>query len=558
MRLRGQEPRRAAGGRLGSRPLVPAGVGVDPRVPPLGGPRGGGSRRRVRSRDHGDVGPAGGQLVEPPLERGGLVAAQGARHEDPVRVGRRLPGLRVEQLGDVRGKPALDRGVDRGAELAPVLDPEVDDGDGVAPGEADGEAGAAAAGSVRRPAQHDVRGRGRPGLGAEDLVDVPQHELLRAVGERMPGRVALPGPVAVAGAVAADAGRAAGGPAVEPVPREPDLPRSSRAPGAVLERAVGAGRGARAQRPAPAGHRFRDPLHPVEDVLGRAPRTDAGVDAAGGRRLARGRRSALGRSPRLAQPGLGALGGGQDPRPSHAGDHGGGLRLARQRPGAVELVAEGVVLAEAVDDPDPPPRDRAPGPEPVVERRAGLRRPAASLVLEGGQRPVPPALPVAAFRGVAGVAPGRVGSAAVALRGLVHGLDRPPPRVAGGGQVHRAQLAAERVAAAARYLEAAARGGTAARDVEGRPWGRLEPGCHGRPAVFGHAISLHTGTRRSRSRRGPARARCRASSSSRAGPRRCSGATRRVSSGACGRPARPAGGIVPARAIAPTPSRAHR
>ena len=120
---------------------------------------------------------------------------------------------------------------------------------------------------------------------------------------------------------------------------------------------------------------------------------------------------------------------------------------------------------------------RAAGPQPVVEGGAGLQRPLPALVPESRQRALPAPLPVAALRFVSGLGQLRVRPAVpVAFRGLVDRLDRAPVQVVGGGQVHRAEVAAETVGAAARYLEGEPRAAVLDGGVERWAGRGAEPG----------------------------------------------------------------------------------
>ncbi len=123
---------------------------------------------------------------------------------------------------------------------------------------------------------------------------------------------------------------------------------------------------------------------------------------------------------------------------------------------------------------------------------------------ESRQRALPAPLAVAALRLVSGLGQLRVGSAvAVALRGLVDRLHRAPVQVVRGGQVHRAEVAAEAVGAAARYLEGEPRPAVLDGGVERRVRRGAEPGH--RSFLVRSLISLLPGIA---STRGGRRRRC--------------------------------------------------
>ena len=392
----------------------------------------------------------------------------------------RRPGARVleDDGGDVVRHSAAARPVETALEAGQLPCPEVDDGDPVPLGQPDRHPGAALARAVGGPADDHVARRGAPGLGPEDLVHVSHHELLHRFAEDVPGRVALSRQVAVRLAVDADAGGGAvGRAALEPGPGQPYLAGTLFFLRAGLERRVGAVGRSRAQRPAVAGHLPADALHRLEDRLRRLTRADPGVDAAWWSRRFRRRRVRGGPPGHVAQPRFGRLDRGPRPRHAHPGDDRRGLGLAGEGPRPVELVREPVVPLQAFHDPVSAVAERTTAPQPVVEGGPGLRRPLSALVPESRQRALPAPLPVAALRFVSGLGQVRVRSAVpVALRGLVDRLDRAPVRVPGGGQVHRAEVAAEAVGAAARYLEGVPRPAVLDGGVERRAGRGPEPG----------------------------------------------------------------------------------
>ena len=204
------------------------------------------------------------------------------------------------------------------------------------------------------------------------------------------------------------------------------------------------------------------------------------------------RRGGRGPAAYVLQPCLGRLDRGRVPSRGPSRRRSRRPWPGRRGPRPVELVREPVVPLQALDDAVPAMPQRTAGPQPVVEGGPGLRRPLPAFVPESRQRALPAPLPVAALRFVPGPGQVRVGSAVpVALRGLVDRLDRAPVRVAGRGQVHRAQVAAEAVGAAARYLEGAPRPAVLDGGVERRVRRGPEPGH--RSSSFGRSSHLLPG-----------------------------------------------------------------
>ena len=130
-----------------------------------------------------------GDGVEVGFQDRGLGGSQATGHQDAVAAGAglrfRRPVARVleDDGGDVVRHAAAAGRVETALEAGQLPGPEVDDGDPVPLGQPDRHPGAALACSVGRPADDHVARRGASGLGPEDLVHVPHHELLRRVAE---------------------------------------------------------------------------------------------------------------------------------------------------------------------------------------------------------------------------------------------------------------------------------------------------------------------------------------------------------------------------------------